>query len=75
MSNYPVGAMYDVNAPWNQKDVITADECPRCGSENVFQAKSSIKGLFYNKNTKAMQKCWQIREVSICRDCFKKWQS
>ena len=33
MSNLPLGAEFDSNAPWNEKDSI--EQCPSCGSSDL----------------------------------------
>jgi hypothetical protein len=74
LSNYPAGAEFSPFAPWNQKDEIFEGECPECRSENLFHCRSKIKTKVWNRIAMKYERKWAKREVTICRNCFNKFE-
>lgn len=60
LSNYPLGAEYDSNAPWNEEDK-DMEVCPECGGSG---------GMYYDEDgiemTKSQYDCLSKEEQEYC---------
>jgi|LSQX01.2.fsa_nt_gb hypothetical protein len=62
--NLPPGVSHsDPNAPWNEPEPPPNGVCPKCGSDDTFEA-----------NTKVVNwGVWKIKRMHICRNCWNKF--